>query len=141
MRIEDLVKKPPVALSADAKCIEAAETMRARNVGSIVIAEGRKPLGVITDRDLVVRVMARNEDPRELTIGEVMSKDPRFVTRTRSIDEVVATMRQLGVRRIPVVDENGDLDGLVSMDDLLLAISDQLGSLAVVIADEIESES
>ena len=140
MGIEDLVKKPLVSLPANAKCIEAAETMRSRNVGSIVIAEGGKPLGVITDRDLVVRVMARNEDARELTVGEVMSKDPGFVTWTRSIDEVVATMRQLGVRRIPMVDENGDLVGLVSMDDLLIAISDQLGSLAVVIADEIELE-
>jgi len=76
MGIEDLIKKPPVSLPADAKCIEAAEAMR-----------------------------------------------------------------QLGVRRIPVVDENGGLDGLVSMDDLLVAISGQLGSLAVVIANEIESES
>ena len=141
MGIEDLVKKPPVSLPADAKCIEAAETMREQNVGSIVVADGGKPLGVITDRDLVVRVMARSEDPSELTVGEVMSKDPGFVIRTRSIDEVVATMRQLGVRRIPVVDENGRLDGLVSMDDLLVAISGQLGSLAVVIANEIESES
>lgn len=141
MGIEDLVKKPPVSLPADAKCIEAAEAMREQNVGSIVVADGGKPLGVITDRDLVVRVMARSEDPGELTVGEVMSKDPGFVIRTRSIDEVVATMRQLGVRRIPVVDENGALDGLVSMDDLLVAISGQLGSLAVVIANEIESES
>jgi CBS domain-containing protein len=141
MGIEDLVKKPPVALPADATCIEAAEAMREQNVGSIVVADGGKPLGVITDRDLVVRVMARNEDPRQLTVGEVMSKDPGFVIRTRSIDEVVTTMRQLGVRRIPVVDENGELDGLVSMDDLLVAISGQLASLAVVIANEIESES
>ena len=141
MGIEDLVKKPPVSLPADAKCIEAAEAMREQNVGSIVVADGGKPLGVITDRDLVVRVMARSEDPSELTVGEVMSKDPGFVIRTRSIDEVVATMRQLGVRRIPVVDENGKLDGLVSMDDLMVAISGQLASLAVVIANEIESES
>lgn len=141
MGIEDLVKKPPVSLTADAKCIEAAEVMREQNVGSIVVADGGKPLGVITDRDLVVRVMARNEDPGELTVGEVMSKDPGFVIRTRSIDEVLATMRQLGVRRIPVVDENGELDGLVSMDDLIVAISGQLEDLAVVIASEIESES
>jgi CBS domain-containing protein len=141
MGIEDLVKKPPVSLPADAKCIEAAEVMREQNVGSIVVADGGKPLGVITDRDLVVRVMARNEDPDELTVGEVMSKDPGFVIRTRSIDEVLATMRQLGVRRIPVVDENGELDGLVSMDDLIVAISGQLEDLAVVIASEIESES
>jgi CBS domain-containing protein len=141
MGIEDLVKKPPVSLPADARCIEAAEAMREQNVGSIVVAEGGKPLGVITDRDLVVRVMARNEDPGELTVGEVMSKDPGFVFRTRSIDEVVATMRQLGVRRIPVVDENGELDGLVSMDDLLVAISRQLEDLAAVIEREIASES
>jgi CBS domain-containing protein len=141
MGIEDLVKKPPVSLAADAKCIEAAEVMREQNVGSIVVADRGKPLGVITDRDLVVRVMARNEDPSELTVGEVMSKDPGFVIRTRSIDEVLSTMRQLGVRRIPVVDEKGELDGLVSMDDLIVAISGQLEDLAVVISGEIESES
>jgi CBS domain-containing protein len=141
MGIEHLVKKPPVSLPPDARCIEAAEAMREQNVGSIVVADAGKPLGVITDRDLVVRVMARNEDPGELTVGEVMSKDPGFVVRTRNIDEVVTTMRQLGVRRIPVVDENGELDGLVSMDDLLVAISGQLESLALVISNEIESES
>jgi CBS domain-containing protein len=141
MGIEELVKKPPVALPPEAKCMEAAEVMREQNVGSIVVADGGKPLGVITDRDLVVRVMARNEDPRELTVGEVMSKDPGFVVRTRSIDAVVAVMQQLGVRRIPVVDEKGELDGLVSMDDLIVAISGQLASLAAVITNEIESGS
>jgi CBS domain-containing protein len=136
--IQDLIHRPVVTLPPSASCMEAAGLMRDANVGAIVVAEDREPLGVVTDRDLAVRVIAEGRDAREVSLRGVMSIYPAFLSIRRSLDEAVATMRDLGVRRLPIVDEHGHLEGMLSMDDILATIGRQLGQLGEAIRREIQ---
>jgi CBS domain-containing protein len=91
----------------------------------------------VTDRDLVLRVMAAGREAGKTRLREVMSAQPVFLAKERGFDQLLATMRQQGVRRVPVVDEAGRLEGVVSLDDLLPLLADQLGELAEAIRGEL----
>jgi CBS domain-containing protein len=138
MPIERLIKRPVQSLPPEASCADAARMMREANVGSVVVTRDGRPLGVVTDRDLAVRVVAEGQDPERLEVGEIMSGEPIFLAGERDIPQLIAAMRDLGVRRIPIVDDEGLLCGIVSLDDLLLLLADQLGGLAQCIRREIE---
>lgn len=135
--IKPLVR-PVLTLLPSASCLDAARLMRKENVGSVVIARDGEPLGLITDRDLAMRVLADAQDPAAVRLGEVMTPDPIFISVRRSLDEAIVTMRNLGVRRLPVVNERGRLEGIVSMDDVLTHIARQIGQLGEVVQRELE---
>lgn len=136
MSIEKLIQREVATLPPDATCAEAAQRMRDENIGSVVVADGGRPLGVVTDRDLTVRVIAAGEDPGKLLLRDVMSGEPIFVSRDAGLDQAVAAMRDLAIRRVPVVDDVGQVCGLVAMDDLLVLLSEQLADLAAAIREE-----
>lgn len=138
MPIESLLRRPVCLLPAEATCRETAQLLRDEGVGCVVVAEDERPLGIVTDRDLVVRVMAAGLDPGKTLLRDVMSGDPIFLAGERSVDQVIATMREQCVRRIPVVDAEGRLEGVLALDDLLLLLAGQLGDLAETIRSELE---
>ena len=137
MTIQHILRRSVKTLPPETSCAEAARLMRDDQIGCVVVSEGDRPSGVVTDRDLVVRVMAAGEDADRLALREVMSGAPVFVGDERSLDAVIRTMREQGVRRIPVVDEEGALEGIVTLDDLLVLLAEQLGSLAETVRQEI----
>ncbi len=136
MTIEKLIRRPVEALPPTASCAEAAQLMRDAGVGSVIVSEDNRPLGIVTDRDLVTRVMAAEADAETVELYEIMSPKPVFVVRTREPEHVLDVMKDLGVRRVPVVDEAQHLVGVVSLDDLLVFLADQLGSAAETIRKE-----
>jgi CBS domain-containing protein len=137
MSIDALLRRPVCTLPPDALCREAAELMRDEGVGCLVVAEQGRPLGIVTDRDLAVRVIAAGRAPEKTLLRDVMSGEPVFLARERGLDQVLATMRQQHVRRIPVVDAEGRLEGVLALDDLLPLLADQLGDLAEAIRGEL----
>lgn len=137
MSIEDILKAPVRVLPPDATCIEAARMMRDENIGCVVVAEDDRPLGIVTDRDLVLRVMAPGGEAEKFQLRDVMTSEPIFVSVDQSLEQVVAAMRDLAIRRVPAVDENGNLCGMVSLDDVLLCLVDQLGDLAEAVRAEL----
>src|SRR5512136_159993 len=139
MSIESLLRRPLQTLPPDAPCREAAQLLRDEGIGCVVVSEDERPLGIVTDRDLVVRVMASGLDPDKTPIRDVMSGAPVFLADERGIDQVVATMRQERIRRIPIVDAGGRLEGVVTLDDLLPLLARQLGDLADAIRGELEA--
>jgi CBS domain-containing protein len=138
MPIEKLIQRPLRTLPPDANCVEAAALLRDANVGAIVVEEGGRPLGVVTDRDIAVRVVAQGLEPGKTKVRDVMSGHPVYLSGERSLDQLIAAMRDLAIRRVPIVDADGKLKGLVSLDDLLVLLADQLGSLAHAIRSEIQ---
>jgi CBS domain-containing protein len=136
--IESLLRRPVCSLPPDAPCREAALVMRDERVGCVVVSERDRPLGIVTDRDLVVRVMAAGLDPDKTPLREAMSGEPVFLASKRGLDQVIATMRQERVRRIPIVDADGRLEGVLALDDLLPLLAGQLGELAEAIRGELE---
>jgi CBS domain-containing protein len=135
--IQSLLQRPVCTLAADATCQEAAQLMRDEGIGCVVVAEEERPLGIVTDRDLVVRVIAAGRDAGKTLLREIMSAEPVFLTGERGFDQLLATMRQQGVRRVPVVDHAGRLEGVIALDDLIPLLADQLGELADAIRGEL----
>jgi CBS domain-containing protein/mannose-6-phosphate isomerase-like protein (cupin superfamily) len=132
------VLRPVQTLGPDDSCLDAAQLMRSENIGSVVIARDGEPLGLVTDRDLAMRVLADAQDPVVVRLSEIMSPHPVFISVKRSLDEAIITMRELGVRRLPVVDERGHLAGIVSLDDMLMRIGRQVGQLSECVQRELE---
>ena len=135
--LKELIR-PARALGPDDNCLDAAQLMRSENIGSVVIARNDELLGLVTDRDLAMRVLADAQDPAAVRLSEIMSSHPVFISVRRSLDEAVTTMRDLGVRRLPVIDESGHLAGIISLDDILMRIARQVGQLGECIQRELE---
>jgi CBS domain-containing protein len=139
MRTSEACTREVVAAKRTALLTDAAMLMRENHVGSIVVLDEenpRKPVGIVTDRDIVVEVVAEGLDPRNMTLGDIMS--PGLVTAWEN-DDAFATlklMRRTGVRRVPVLDAAGQLTGLVSLDDLLEVAGDALDDIVNAINTE-----
>lgn len=136
MNISSLVRGTAETLGANASCVEAARLMRDTRVGCVVVAEERRPIGVVTDRDIAVRVVAERRDPQQVRLGEVMSPRPVFLAQTADVAWALQLMRDLAVRRIPVVDDSHELVGMVSLDDVIIALAGELGAVAETIRKE-----
>jgi len=107
---------------------EAARRMSQRAVGTLLIVNARKePVGIITDRDIITRVIASGKDPRTTLVGEVMTAHCTKVREETPIEKALSLMRSGSFRRLPVVDRTGKLIGIVSLDDILLYLSGHLG--------------
>jgi CBS domain-containing protein len=124
---------------------EAARTMREQHVGCLVVveeaAQGRRvALGVLTDRDIVTEVVAKDHDPTMVRVADVMSRDLVTAREEDSVADVLALMRRKGVRRIPITGPQEVLVGLVALDDVLGVVAAQLQSLAAAIGSEQKRE-
>ncbi|MFD8324066.1 CBS domain-containing protein [Streptomyces lydicus] len=131
MQIKDLMTTPPAGVSLDATLEEAARRMADARVGALPVLEHGRVAGVITDRDLVVRAMARGLSPR-IRVESMMSTDPVTVEADTPVPAAMHAMLTIQVRHLPVV-ENGRLVGMVSFDDLFCFLTGQLRGLAAVI--------
>ncbi len=128
----------------DATIIEVAKLMREHHVGDIVITreqEGENvPVGIVTDRDLTIEILAEELSPDTVTIGDIMSSEIVTARDSDGLWDTIQKMRVKGVRRMPVVNERGGLVGIVTLDDLLGLLADELGSLAKLITREQDRE-
>jgi CBS domain-containing protein len=113
---------------------DVARLMEERNVGSVVIVEGGRAVGIVTDRDLVLRVLRRGSDPRGVRAAAVASTPVVTVTDESEPMEAAARMGEKGVRRLPVVGRDGALLGIVTLDDLIHHVGREGGELAEVVA-------
>jgi CBS domain-containing protein len=117
--------------------LSAAERMRHRTAGClIVIDRGQLPIGILTDRDLVVRVVAEGRDPAGTTVGEVMTPFPHLASEDVPIETALGLMRRHGFRRLPVVDDSGRLAGLVTLDDILMLLAEEFISIGDLLSRE-----
>lgn len=118
----------------------AAERMREQHVGSLVVVDktgaGRLVVGMLTDRDIVTGVIAKEVDPAVLRVEDVMSTDVVTVTESTPFAELLSTMRRHGLRRLPVVDEHQVLVGLLTLDDVLEVMAEQMHTLVQAIESE-----
>jgi len=111
-----------------------ADRMRQRNVGTMIVVDReRRPVGIVTDRDLVTRVLADRRDPAETTIEDVMSKNPTSVTANGAKDISLLLMKDGGFRRIPVVDDERRLVGVLSLDDVLRTLAADMARVVGVL--------
>jgi CBS domain-containing protein len=144
--IGEVCQREVVVATPDTTVTAAAKLMRRKHVGSIVIVDRvtdrrPKPLGIVTDRDLVLGVTALELDPDTTTLGDIMPPDLVTAHATDDAFEVMQLMRMKGIRRVPLVSQDGRLIGLVSFDDLLEAVTDELSTLTKAVGREQARES
>ena len=142
MSVADIYQRQVVTIDSQAEVTAAAKLMREKHVGYLVVTapgtcEGvRCPVGVLTDRDLVVSVMAREANMHELRVEDVMTRNP-VVTRTdEPVVVALRTMRGIGVRRLPVVGSHGELLGVLALDDIIESFVAQLQDVAASVRSE-----
>lgn len=142
MNIAKLCRPDVVTVREFDELTAAAGLMRERHIGYLVVVEPEfadgslKPVGVLTDRDIVVTVVARQTDPRTLRVGDVMTREPVVAADTDPIDKALASMRRMGVRRLPVVGSRGQLVGVLSLDDVIDALAAEMANVAGSIRNE-----
>jgi CBS domain-containing protein len=145
MDVRDICKPVVVFAYRSMPLNEAARLMREHHVGSLVVVEekdtGKMPIGILTDRDITLSVVAKDLEARNLTVGEVMTEDVVAVRDDDSILDGLALMRRRGVRRAPVVTRAGTLVGILTLDDLLRMIVAQLDDLVAAISVEFDTEA
>lgn len=136
MTVADIMTEKVGYLFKEATLVEAAEMMRTARIGSIVVVEKGDekllPVGIVTDRDIVVEVVAEKVETRRLTVEDVMSRDIVTIPKRASVFSAVQIMERDGVRRLPVVDEKGELCGIVSADDIAGHLAVAIHSLSKV---------
>lgn len=140
-----LVSNPNVAtIGATQSVVDAAKLMRQEHVGDLVVVEprgsGEVPVGILTDRDIVVTVIAKGVAADTITVGDAMARDLLTVRESSSLEFALREMRRYGVRRAPVVRANGDLVGVIAIDDLIEHLAVQLSRLADLIRVEQDAE-
>lgn len=127
MRVGDYCKHGVVTVDADADVMRAATTMREEHVGFLIVVQPgdarRQPVGVLTDRDIVVQVVARGVDPASLTVADIMTRKPILASETDDLNEAAQGMRIAGIRRMPVLTRDGTLSGVIALDDVLGVIA------------------
>lgn len=144
MDIASICQRRIVIIEADATLREAALLMRERHVGALVVtdsADTPRVLGVVTDRDLAIEVLAREPDGSALHIGDIASRSPVGVAGKATLQEAVEAMERHGVRRLLVTDDHHGVIGFVSADDVVEAIAVELTGLAAALRSGITRES
>jgi len=139
MKVIDLCSRNVTTAPATAPVATVSKLMRTRHVGSVVVTgDGGpgKPTGIVTDRDIVMEVVAMGLDPATLTAGDIMTPSPAVAHAGDDALWALKIMRDRGVRRLPVLDEKGELAGLLAFDDLMEHVGTTLGDIAQVIGTE-----
>ena len=130
MKVIDMAVHEVATITADQSICACALQMRLDHVGSLVVVdENQTPLGMITDRDIAIEVVARKLNPEQLTVKDIMTSPVVTATPNESMVVALARMREFGVRRLPIVDEQGKLVGVISNSNLVEELSGLLDSL------------
>ncbi|MFC0135205.1 histidine kinase [Massilia eurypsychrophila] len=134
MRIGEMCTTQTIVCTREESVQGAALLMRTHHVGDVVVVEQpngeRVPTGILTDRDIVVSVIALGLDPASLLVGDIMTDDLLTCSENDDVYETIERMRLRGIRRVPVVNADGALTGIVSADDLLGFLAEEMGELA-----------
>jgi CBS domain-containing protein len=145
MSIGEYCNREVVITERGTEIREAAKLMRQHHVGDLVVVERRGdeaiPVGVVTDRDLVIEVLAQELDMEAVTVGDVMSMEIVTARESEELWDTLNRMRSQGIRRMPVVNERGGLEGIITADDIVEVIAEGVMDLAKLIRREIEREA
>jgi CBS domain-containing protein len=142
MNVGRICKRQLVTVTPRTDLVAAAELMREHHVGFVVVVEPQppsaygRPIGVLTDRDIVVCVVAGAADPKLLRVADVMNPDPVTIDEAESLDHALRIMRRMGIRRLPVVGSRGMLSGVVSLDDIIDLLGSEIADVVGAVRNE-----
>ncbi len=145
MPVSELCNREVVIMSPRDTVLEAARLMRQHHVGDVLVVEERGkvrvPVGIVTDRDLVLEIVAPKLDAEAITVGDIMLTELATIKEDAGLFDAVGYMRSKGVRRLPVVDGQGGLIGILTLDDLIELLADEMSALAKLVRHEQRKET
>jgi len=133
MALIECCQAPVVSVPPETPIYDVAGIMAEQNVGSVVVVEDKKPVGIVTDRDITVRVTAAALDPKGIPVRAVMTADLLALPDSTGLYEALEAIRKKGVRRVPVTDEGGSLVGIITVDDVIRLLAVEMERIAAVI--------
>ena len=140
MPIGEICVREVVVAPKDTTVQDAAHMMRQHNVGNILIVDRTngdgKPVGIVTDRDITISVVATKLDPSVFTLGDLVTEKLVAASEDQGIFETIQQMRLKGIRRMPVVNKDGKLVGIVSVDDVIQLLAEEMNELSKLISHE-----
>lgn len=136
MSLANLSRREVVSIKRDATVLEAAKIMEEMNVGSVVIVDDEQPLGILTDRDIIIRVISKSLDPSTTPVNEVMTSEVVFLREQMGLYEALEQMKASGIRRLPVINVKGNLSGIITMDDIISLLGKEISDIAAIIDKE-----
>lgn len=140
MLLKDICVLDVACCTRDLSILGAARMMRQQHTGDLIVVDTdddeRTPVGIITDRDIVVDVLAQGGDPSKISVGDVMTSRLAIASGSEDVSQALSRMREHGVRRMPIVDDEGSILGIVTLDDLLKLHVEAGAALLEVISKE-----
>ena len=144
MSVGSVCNREVIVADKDSGIVDVARLMREYHVGSVVVTQrngdGVRPIGIVTDRDLVVEVLAQEMDPKAVVLEDLMTHYPLVAAEDDEVEDAVELMRAKGVRRVPVVDKRGFVIGILAMDDLLWVLSREFESIVSLVERQQKNE-
>lgn len=142
--LKNLCNRHVVHIHADASVLDAAHLMREKHVGDVVVVDGEhgilRPIGMLTDRDIVTLVVGEDISPENVRVSDVMAHNPKVINQFDEIFTAIERMSEAGVRRLPIVDDRGSLVGIVSADDIHQILARMQNNLASISSQQIVHE-
>jgi CBS domain-containing protein len=140
MKLKELCILDVACCHKDTTVAEAARLMRQHHTGDLVVIDEsdgtREPVGVVTDRDIVMEVIARGHDPGHTQVSAVMGSPVVVASGSENVATAIDRMRTHGVRRLPIVDDSGAVFGILTLDDLYRALAEHTAALAAIVTKE-----
>ena len=132
--IGEMSIKPVVTIAPDASVHEAARLMRSKKVGALIVTNSRKPIGILTDRDITIDVVAAGSDPEATAVSKVMHRNPRVLREEQGLFDAVKTFSSAGLRRLPVVNRAGAVTGIIALDDVLMLLGNEMAHVSTALS-------
>jgi CBS domain-containing protein len=133
--VADIMTRDVRSMGPQDSVVAAAQAMEELNVGVIPVCEGQKLVGMVTDRDIVVRGVAQSKDPKSTKLVDVMSSSVRMAHEDEDVDEVLSEMARSQIRRMPVVDQQNRLVGIISLGDIAAKNPEDEADVAMSLGD------
>ncbi|MEW6144613.1 MAG: CBS domain-containing protein [Thermodesulfobacteriota bacterium] len=138
MSLESLCRREIVCVDVNTRVLEATEMMEEMNVGSVVVIQNDRPVGIVTDRDVVLRVVNKKLNPAECSVGDIMSLEVVTLKQSTGLYDALEQIKESGssVRRFPIVDDNGAIKGIITLDDVIYLLGREMSDVASIIESE-----
>lgn len=137
MSIKEFYEQNVLTVAKDTSIVDVAKLMKSHNIGNVVVVDkkgsGASPVGIITDRDITIKIVADEVDLKQITVDEAMTEDLLILKDSQGLYEAIDMMCAKGVRRAPVVDAKKNIIGIATIDDLIVLIAEEFGSIAKLI--------
>jgi len=136
MTIESIATREVVMISESVALNKAAELMKDHNIGAIIVIKDKNtsktPCGIITDRDIMIKWLEKGIDNQALTVGQVMSQDLLTIKQNQSILDAISALSEKGVRRAPVINQAGEVIGIISIDDIFVLLAKEMDAISKI---------